>query len=53
MMEMKMQVSSVCRRFNFEIAEGEPDKMEFYGDMILRPWNNTKVKVTIRKDFNN
>ena len=52
MMEMKMQVSSVMRRFDFSIAEGEKAEVEMYGDMILRPWENAKLKIEHRKDFN-
>ena len=52
MMEMKMQVASVIRRLNFEIADGQPENMELYGDMILRPWENTLLKITERTEFN-
>ena len=54
MMEMKMQVSSVVRRFEFEIAEGEDSgdpHLEMYGDMILRPWVNARLKVRQRTEF--
>lgn len=52
MMEMKMQVASVIRRLNFEIADNQPENMELYGDMILRPWENTLLKITERTEFN-
>ena len=51
MMEMKMQVASVIRRLDFEIADDQPDNMELYGDLILRPWENTLLKITERTEF--
>jgi len=51
MMEMKMQVASVIRRLDFRLADGESGKLTMYGDMILRPWENPKLKITERTEF--